>query len=129
MRTSIAALLLILALAVIGLGACGGAAVPATSGGQADPVAGEALFKLECASCHSVEAGVDLTGPSLAGIGTTAGTMDPGVSAEDLLREAITDPNAKVTEGFAKGIMPATFGTQLTTQQINDLIAYLLTLK
>jgi len=66
MRTSIAALLLVLALA---LAACGGTAAPATSGGQADPVAGEALFKLECANCHSVEAGVDLTGPALAGIG------------------------------------------------------------
>jgi len=34
-----------------------------------------------------------------------------------------------VTEGFAKGIMPNSFGKQLTSQQIDDLIAYLLTLK
>ena len=120
MRTSIVALLLILALAVIGLGACGGTAAPATSGGQADPVAGEALFKLECASCHSVEAGVDLTGPSLAGI---------GAQNEQSLREDIVIPDAQVTAGFSKGIMPNSFGKQLTSQQINDLIAYLLALK
>ena len=120
MRTSIAALLLILALAVIGLGACGGAAVPATSGGQADPVAGEALFKLECASCHSVLAGVDLAGPSLAGI---------SAEGPQSLREAIVNPDAEVTSGYDKGIMPDSFGKQLTAQQIDDLVAYLLILK
>ena len=119
MRTLIASLLLVLVLA-LALAACGGTAAPATSGGQADPVAGEALFKLECASCHSVEAGVDLTGPSLAGI---------GAEDEQSLRDDIVNPDATVTEGFAKGIMPNSFGKQLTSQQIDDLIAYLLTLK
>ena len=119
MRTSITALLLALVLA-LALAACGGTAVPATSAGQADPVAGEALFKLECASCHSVEAGVDLTGPALAGI---------GAEDEQSLRDDVVNPDAKVTEGFAKGIMPNSFGKQLTSQQIDDLIAYLLTLK
>jgi len=120
MRTSTVGLLLVMVLALIGLAACGGNAAPAPSAGQPDPVAGEALFKLECANCHSVQAGADLAGPSLAGI---------GAKNEQSLREDIVNPNAEVTAGFDKGIMPDSFGKQLTPQQINDLIAYLLTLK
>jgi mono/diheme cytochrome c family protein len=120
MRPSIVALLLILALTLIGLAACGGSAASTAPGGQADPIAGEALFKLECASCHSVLAGVDLAGPSLAGI---------SAQGDQSLREAIVNPDAEVTSGYDKGIMPDSFGKQLTAQQIDDLVAYLLILK
>ncbi len=120
MRTSIVVLLLVLALALVGLAACGTAAPAASSGGKGEAVAGEALFKIECASCHSVLAGVNLAGPSLASI---------GAKGEQSLREAIVNPNAEVTSGFDKGIMPDSFGKQLTTPQIDDLVAYLLTLK
>ena len=120
MRTSIVALLLVLALALIGLSACGTATAPDLSGGKGEAVPGEALFKIECANCHSVEAGVDLAGPSLAGI---------GAKGEQSLHEAIVNPDAEVTPGFDKGIMPNSFGKQLTSQQIADLVAYLLTLK
>jgi cytochrome c len=129
MRTSIVALLLVLALALVGLAACGGAAATGSSGGASDPVAGEATFKVECARCHSVQAGVAGIGPSLAGIGTTAGTVVSGMSAEQFLRQSIVDPNAQVTSGFSAGIMPNSFGTRLTSQQVDDLVAYLLTLK
>src|SRR5439155_24495464 len=45
-----------------------------------DPARGAALFQ-QCASCHSVEAGVQLTGPSLAAIwNRRAGTV-PGFGA------------------------------------------------
>jgi len=119
MRTSIVALLLVFALALVGLAACGTPA-PDLSGGKGEAVPGEALFKIECASCHSVLAGVDRTGPSLAGI---------SAKGEQSLREAIVNPDAEVASGFDKGIMPDSFGKQLTTQQIDDLVAYLLTLK
>lgn len=120
MRTSIIALLLVLALTVIGLAACGGDDAPAASGGEGDPAAGETLFKLECANCHSVAQGVSLVGPSLAG---------SGAEDKQSLREEIVNPDAQVTAGFSQGIMPDTFGTQLTPQQIDDLIAFLRTLK
>jgi hypothetical protein len=45
------------------------------------------------------------------------------------LRESIVDPNVKITQGFSPGIMPQTFGTTLTEQQISDLIEYIKTLK
>jgi cytochrome c2 len=129
MRTSLVVLLLVLALALFGLAACGGAATTAPSGGAGDSVAGETLFKASCSRCHSVEAGVTLIGPSLAGIGTKAATTVAGMSAEQFLRQSIVDPNANITSGFSSGIMPGNFGTQFTSQQIDDLVAYLLTLK
>jgi mono/diheme cytochrome c family protein len=130
MRTSLVVLLLVLTLALFGLAACGGTAATSTpSGGAGDAVAGEATFKANCAGCHAVEAGVTLTGPSLAGIGTAAGTMVSGMSAEQFLRQSIVDPNAQVTSGFSAGVMPGNFGTRLDSRQIDDLVAYLLTLK
>jgi len=49
MRTSIVALLLVFALALVGLAACGTPA-PDLSGGKGEAVPGEAMFKIECAS-------------------------------------------------------------------------------
>ena len=133
MRTSLVVLLLVLTLALFGLAACGGtggtAATTAPSGGAGDPAAGQATFQANCARCHSVQAGVTIVGPSLAGIGTKAGTMVSGMSAAQFLRQSIVDPNANITAGFSAGIMPNSFGTQLTSQQIDDVVAYLLTLK
>ena len=120
MRTSTVALFLVLTLALVGLAACGTDTASDVSGSKGEATAGEALFKLECANCHSVVQGADLIGPSLA---------DIGAEDEQSLREAIVNPDAELTSGFEKGIMPGSFGEQLTTQQINDLIAYLLTLR
>ena len=104
------------------------------SGGAGDPKAGETLFTSAtigtnpgCKTCHSVD-GSKLVGPSLQGIATRAGTRVPGESADQYIRTSITDPNAHVVEGFAQGVMPS-FKTVLSDTQLNDLVAYLLTLK
>jgi len=122
--------LLILSLALV-LAACGGESAP--SGGAGDAAAGEKVFASEaapvCSSCHSLEAGVTLVGPSLAKIGAQAGSVEAGKSAELYLRESLTAPNAFVVEGFPANVMPATYGSQLTSKQIDDLLAYMLSLK
>jgi hypothetical protein len=41
--------------------------------------------------------------------------------------ESILRPNAYVVDGFQKGLMPQTFETTLTPQQLADLLAFLLT--
>jgi len=82
-----------------------------------------------CISCHSLEADVTLVGPSHAGIAERAGSMVPGLSAEGYLRESIIDPDAHALEGFAPGIMYQEFGEDLTEAEINDLVAFMLTLK
>jgi cytochrome c2 len=128
---------LVLVTLMLGLAACGGGggqASPTTpAGGGGDAAQGKTIFNEvaspPCSSCHSIEPGVTLVGPSLAGIGSKAGTLEQGKSAEAFLHEAIVDPNAYIPEGFAANIMPTTYGSQLSEQQINDLVAYLLSLK
>lgn len=127
-------------LLVLSLAACGGGSAP--SGGeeeaaaQGDAAAGEALYGQSligsqpgCITCHSLEPGVTMVGPSLATIGAEAGSRVAGVSAEDYLQQSILEPNAFVVEGFAQGLMPATLADELTAQQVDDLVAFLLTLK
>jgi cytochrome c553 len=121
-------------LLVLCLAACGGESAPAGGeSGKGDAAAGEAAFNdvaaPACDSCHSLEPGVDLVGPSLAKAGAEAGTRVSGQSAEAYLRESIVDPNAYVVDGFASNVMPATYAAQLSEQQIEDLVAFMLTLK
>ena len=95
---------------------------------------GEALFKQSvigqnpgCATCHSLD-GSQLVGPSLQGIATRAGTRVQGQSAEQYIHTSMVDPDAFVVEGFTKGVMPS-FKDALNDQQLNDLIAFLMTQK
>ncbi len=122
-------------LAALTLAGCGGSAqTPAAgSAGGGDAAAGKALFAQQvlgstpgCITCHSLEPGKTLVGPSMAGIASRAGTAVSGQSAEQYLRQAILEPDAHVVAGFAKGLMPK---PTLTEQQLNDLVAYLMTLK
>jgi mono/diheme cytochrome c family protein len=127
-HSSLLLLLLILGLA---LAACGGGKEPAPAdeggAGSGDAAAGEKLFnqtligtQAGCVTCHSLEPGVSMVGPSLAGI---------GAKSEDFLRKSITAPDAEIAEGFTPGIMPKALADELSEQQLNDLVAFLRTLK
>ena len=70
-----------------------------------------------------------LVGPSLAGVGASATTRVPGVSAHDYLHQSIVDPDAYVVDGFAKGQMLRDSAQRLTEEQIQDLVAFLMTLR
>ncbi|MBC8331393.1 MAG: cytochrome c [Anaerolineae bacterium] len=112
----------VLALALV-LAACGG------GGASDDPAAaGEKLFAEQiigaqpgCITCHSLDADTVIVGPSLAGIGSR--------SDADTLRESILDPNAVLVEGFPSDTMPPVWSDELTDEQVDQLVAYLLTLK
>jgi nitric oxide reductase subunit C len=115
------------------LAACGGSVAAKSVG---DPGLGKTLFNQAaireapgCVTCHSIEPGKVLIGPSLAGVAARAGERVPGKSAADYLHECITDPNAFVVDGFSAGIMYQKFGEVLVEEEINDLVAYLLTLE
>jgi nitric oxide reductase subunit C len=111
---------------------------------SADPVAmGEALFSRTppaCFGCHSLQQGVVLVGPSLAGLATrtqallaTAEYKGSAKTLEDYIRESITSPHAFIVPGqtFSAGgqsIMPA-YGTILKPEEIDHLVAYLATFK
>ena len=128
MKRTLVLLLIVLLLCLMG---CGGDSAPADSGGDAK--AGEEVFSQvaapACDVCHSLEQGVVMVGPSLAGIGSEAASRVPGKSAEDYLRESVTQPSSYVAETFAAGLMPETYSGQLTKQQVEDLVAFMLSLK
>jgi cytochrome c2 len=115
------------------LAACGG---PASASSLGNPAEGKMLFNQasigaapSCVTCHSLEPGKVIVGPSLAGVATRAEERVPGISAADYLRECITDPNSYVVDGFSAGVMYQSFRDVLTEKQIDNLVAYLLTLE
>lgn len=90
---------------------------------------------LPCKACHSLVPDQVLVGPSLAGIGTIAATIQPGKTAEEYIRESIQNPNAFIVPGNpnfmsnGKSTMPAGLGNSMDEQDLADLIAYLASLK
>ena len=132
MRKWVVLLMLVLALA-----ACGGSSSDESGDAIAgDAAAGEAIFAQTlvgtqpgCVTCHSVEPGVTMVGPSLATIGAEAGSRVSGLSAEEYLRQSIQAPNEHIAEGFSAGLMPAALADELSAQELSDLVAYLQTLK
>ncbi len=95
-----------------------------------DPLAeaGKQVFKARCATCHALEPDTAIVGPSLAGIATHAATRMDGLSAEEYIQLSIMRPDAYIVDGF-KDVMPKNFGTEMTSEDLNALLAFLLTLK
>jgi hypothetical protein len=130
----------LLALVIL-LGACSGGEKNeqgSSPAGAGDAERGKALYEQTvigpnsapgCATCHSRDPGKVLVGPSHADVGARAPTAVPGMPAEDFLRESIVKPDAHVAEDFPPGIMYQNYGKDLTEQEINDLVAYMITLK
>jgi len=137
-----------------------GAALPGSDAGaaqqQADagarPVAadnspialGEALFRNAiptCQACHSMTPGVNLAGPSLAGLGAffeqvkaSGEYTGKATTEEEFIRESIVEPSAWLHPGamYSAGgtsFMPPTYGDDLTEEQIDQLVAYLMSFK
>ena len=98
---------------------------------KGDPVRGKKAFETfgKCSSCHDVSMGAKIVGPSLQHIATLAETRQPGFNAEAYLRVSLLNPNTYIVEGYTPGIMPITYQNTLVTAEIEDLIAYMLTLK
>jgi cytochrome c len=117
--------------------ACGG---PSTEPGN--PERGQALFNAPvessrgeiqpCSACHAIVEGQKSRtglGTNFHDLGARAGGMVQGQSAEQYLRTAIVDPDAYLAGNFQDGLMSREYGKFLTPQQIEDLVAYMLTLK
>ncbi|MEO7073392.1 MAG: cytochrome c [Rhodanobacter sp.] len=116
---------------------------PTTTGNN--PIAqGETLFQSvspPCAACHSIAPGVNMAGPSLAGINAKArevlasGTYKgEAKDAKGFIRESILHPSAYLEPGdmYSGGgtsFMPDTYAKSLTPEQVDHLVEYLSTLK
>jgi len=95
--------------------------------GLAQAKTGEQIFTAAgCAGCHTFSpAGSNGTiGPSLDELAAAADQREPGKSAEEYVRESLTNPEAFLAEGFGNA-MPSYEG-RLTDEQIQALIDYLL---
>lgn len=105
---------------------------------------GENVFRTAipaCVACHSLAPGADGAGPSLAGVATRAellvGESDYSGQATDIegyLRESILNPSAHLSTGgmySANGMsfMPTTYAESLSEEEIEQLVAFLATLK
>ncbi|MBN8873720.1 MAG: cytochrome c family protein [Rhodospirillales bacterium] len=100
-----------------------------------DAAAGEAVFKKQCAICHSPVQGKNMIGPSLFGIvGRTAGTVpnfrySPANKNSGIVWDAAKlDPYLTNPKAVVPGTIMTYAGLKDATQRA-DLIAYLETLK
>jgi len=101
---------------------------PERGSSEAQVARGAQIFNAAgCTGCHTAPgSGNADTGPSLAGIATSAQNRVPGYSASEYLRESFLIPNAVVVEGYQPGLG---CGGALTYEQLDDLVSYLLTLE
>jgi nitric oxide reductase subunit C len=110
-----------------------------------NPIAlGQAAFRSvapACNACHSTAPGVNMVGPSLAGVAARAEKLigspeytGHAKTVEDYVRESIREPNAYIVPGpmysaNGQSFMPNTYGKDLKPEQIDQLAAFLSTLK
>lgn len=91
---------------------------------------GQAVYRSRsCNACHSVN-GDPLVGPTFKGLYGTEQELIAGTKVladENYIRESLMDPMKKVVKGFSPS-MP-TYRGILSDEEVNQLIAYLKTLK
>jgi cytochrome c oxidase subunit II len=88
--------------------------------------AGAAVFKNNgCGACHTLQAAgaTGKVGPDLDQLPAEA--QRAGKPLEQFVRESIVDPEAYIEKGYPKNVMPKTFGTALSKQQLDALVQYL----
>jgi cytochrome c551/c552 len=134
--------MLCLLLVVVGSGCTTSPIVSALLFGQREsvPVAhtgdaahGELLFRQGingapgCISCHALAAGGYGVGPALGDIGQRAAERVSGLSREDYLHQSIIEPGAFLVPGYRDMMFP-TYGSALSPQDIDDLVAFMLSL-
>ena len=89
-------------------------------GGKGDPAAGKTVYNDNgCGGCHAFQAA--------GSKGAIGPDLDETLAGKDaaFIEESITDPNAEVASGFQPSIMPQDYGSQLTPQELADLVAFL----
>src|SRR5690606_5526588 len=105
---------------------------------------GEHVFRTAipaCNACHSTAPGADMAGPTLAGVASRAAELvssdlykGNAKDVEGYIRESIISPSNHLVTGAmysANGtsFMPTGYEESLTAEQLDNLVAYLATLK
>jgi cytochrome c oxidase subunit 2 len=106
--------------AAAGGAAAGGSASAGGGGGASGAAAGKQVFaSAACGTCHTLsDAGAS---------GTVGPNLDQALKGKPpaFIRESIVKPNAEIAKGFPSNVMPQDFGSRLSAQQLNALVAYL----
>jgi len=86
---------------------------------------------LGCSACHNI--GQPQTadnrgpvGPNLGNLADIAAEEAPDMTPEEYVVQSIVDPAAHIAEGYVNGIMPQTFGTAMSEEEIQGLAEWLL---
>jgi len=94
-----------------------------------------------CNACHSLAPGVDMAGPTMAGLAARAEAIinspdyqGDATDVEDYIRESIIAPSAHIVPGpmysaAGTSFMPTGYDQSLSAEQIEQLTAFLTTLK
>jgi cytochrome c len=102
---------------------------------DADPAAGEAVFKKFCAACHTTEAGKNKIGPSLHGVVGRHSASVEGFNYSDAMKKADKTWDAATLDSYLtnpRGLVPGTkmiFLGIKSEQDRQNLIAWLATQK
>jgi cytochrome c551/c552 len=97
-------------------------------GGAGNAAAGKSVFAANgCASCHTFKpAGATGTiGPDLDKAPAADAKADHNMNLAAFVKESIVNPDAYIAKGFSKGLMPTDFGSKLSSSQVNDLVAFI----
>jgi mono/diheme cytochrome c family protein len=89
---------------------------------------GQAVFNLRCAQCHTLVPDTVVIGPSLAGVATRAGSRVPGMDALQYIETSILYPKDYLVPEFTD-TMPTNFSKELTSEEFEAVVAFLMTLK
>ncbi|MEO8567134.1 MAG: c-type cytochrome [Betaproteobacteria bacterium] len=107
------------------------AAIPGFAAAAGDPLQGAQAFR-NCVACHSIEAGQNMTGPSLAGvIGRKAGSLPSFHRYSDALKRSGIEWNAETLDAWIfnpAGLVPGNdmrFPGMADALARSNLIAYL----
>ncbi len=120
----------------------GGPGAGAGGGNVGNPANGQVLFGTTkdtasgpwaCSTCHSVTPDeLRLVGPGLWNVSVRGETRQPGMNAQQYIRHSIMLPNDFIVPGdpvYPPGLMPQNYEQVWTVEELNDIVAYLLTLK
>jgi mono/diheme cytochrome c family protein len=89
---------------------------------------GQSVYTLRCAQCHVLVPDTIVIGPSLAGIATRAESRVAGLEAQAYIEESILSPKEFLVDGFPD-TMPTNFAKELTSEEFEAIVAFLMTLK
>jgi len=84
-----------------------------------------------CIGCHTLD-GTPSVGPTWQGLFESERTLMDGstiVADEQYLHTAIVDPNVHIPEGYPPNVMPQTYDTQLSEEEITAIVEFMKTLQ